>query len=263
MQARAWGRRIDSSMDQSNGHTLYKVYYTPIEAAIRWARLWREERRILDVLQTRSIVEHDDFPEWPGLRLASERIFDALHNSELPYRICGEPAPPGTSVVHPNLTIRHVELKSWMMRYYPEHRPKFLFGVLERCFHPAITMSGVRELALERDTLKSLVAEREIEISALRLEVAALLKSIDANARRVSSSTDSLSKRAETVYLNIIAGQLDLLHGQEPTSKAAPLFRTQEEIISALIDRYSRRLGITKSTLESKFAAANRLLANR
>lgn len=249
-------------MDQSNGRTLYKVYYTPVEAAIRWARLWREERRILDVLQTRSIVEHD-FPEWPGLRLATERIFDALRNSELPYRINGEPAPPGTSVIHPNITIRHVELKSWMMRYYPEHRPKFLFGVLERRFHPAITMSWVRELSLERDTLKSLVAEREVEISALRLEVAALLKSIDAKARRVSSSTDSLSTRAETVYLNIIAGQLDLLLGQDPTSKAAPRFRTQEEIISTLADRCGRRLGITKSTLESKFAAANRLLANR
>jgi hypothetical protein len=257
------GTGIERSMDQMSGWSpLSKVYYRPIEAAIRWARLWKEERKILDALQTRSLPGPDDFPEWPALRLAVERIFDALRNGELPFGIDGVPAPPDTSVEHPKLTIRHVALKSWMKRYYPDHRPKFLFSSLERRFHPAITVDGVRALTIERDSLKTLVSERDDEISALRVELRALLKSIDANTRR-GPSGEALSPRAETVYLNIIAGQLDLLLGKEPSSKAPPRFRTQEEVIAALTDRYGKRLGITKSTLENKFAAANRMLSDR
>ena len=149
-----------------------------------------------------------------------------------------------------------------MKRYYPDHRPKFLFSALERSHHPAVTVDGVRALTLERDSLRSIVSERDNEISALRVELRALLKSIDANTRR-SPSEETLSTRAETVYLNIIAGQLDLLLGKEPSSKAPPRFRTQEEVIAALSDRYGKRLGITKSTLENKFAAANRVLSDR
>jgi hypothetical protein len=149
-----------------------------------------------------------------------------------------------------------------MKRYYPEQRPKFLFSALERSVHPAITIDGVRALTFERDSLKSLVTERDNEITALRVELRALLKSIDAGARH-SSAGEALSARAETVYLHIIGGQLDLLLGKELSGKAHSRFRTQEEVIAALTDRYGKRLGITKTTLENKFAMANRILSDR
>jgi hypothetical protein len=86
-------------MDQLSEHSpLSKVHYRPIEAAIRWARLWREERQILDILQTKVLPEPSDFPQWPALRLNAERIFDALRNGELPYGIDGAPSPPDTSM---------------------------------------------------------------------------------------------------------------------------------------------------------------------
>lgn len=250
-------------MDQSGERSpLSKVHYRPIEAAIRWTRLWKQEREILVVLQTRNLPAPGDFPQWPALRLNAERIFDALRNGELPYGLDGAPAPPETSIDHPSLTVRHVHLKAWMQRYYPEQRPKFLFSALERSVHPAITIDDVRALSFERDSLKSLVAERDAEISALRIELRALLKSIDTGTRH-QSSAESLSARAETAYLHIIGGQLDLLLGKEASGKSNLRFRTQEEVIAALTDRYGKRLGITKSTLENKFALANRMLSDR
>jgi len=250
-------------MDQSGERSpRSKVHYRPIEAAIRWTRLWKQEREIMELLQTRNLPEPGDFPQWPALRLNAERIFDALRNGELPYGVDGAPAPPETPIDHPSLTVRHVHLKTWMQRYYPEQRPKFLFSALERSVHPAITIDDVRALTFERDSLKSLLAERDAEISALRLELRALLKSIDTSARH-NSSGESLSARAETAYLHIIGAQLELLLGKEPSGKPYPKFRTQEEVIAAMTDRHGKRLGITKSTLENKYALAKRMLSDR
>jgi len=147
-----------------------------------------------------------------------------------------------------------------MRRYYPDQRPRFLFGKTER--HLGITVEAARTLTYERDWFKSLVTERDNEISALRTEIHALLKSLDSNARG-KPSAQSLSTRAERVYLHIIGGQLELLLSEEHPGKARRKFRTQEEVIAALTDLYGRRLGITKSTLESKFALANRMLSDR
>ena len=55
-----------------------RIYYRPIEAAVRWAGLLRFEPRILETLGPRAMPEPNDFPRWPLLRLFSERIFDAL-----------------------------------------------------------------------------------------------------------------------------------------------------------------------------------------
>jgi hypothetical protein len=62
-----------------------KVFYRPIEAAIRWSGLSQFESRILDVLGDRRIPDPADFPRWPKLLLNVERIFDALTNDDLAY----------------------------------------------------------------------------------------------------------------------------------------------------------------------------------
>jgi len=247
-------------MDQWKRSPLSKVYYRPIEAAIRWTRLWKQEREILAALETRSLPEPGDFPQWPTLRLNAERIFDALRNGELPYGLNGVSAPPETPINHPGLTVRHVHLKAWMQRYYPEQRPSFLFSALERSVHPAITIDDVRTLTFERDSLKSLVAERDAEITALRVELRALLKSIEA-ASRSGAPADALTPRAETTYLHIIGGLVSLVLGRSPSGQPYSSFHTQESIVSAMIAHCGERMGISERTLHAKFAAARRKLA--
>ena len=106
-----------------------RIYYRPIEAAVRWAGLLRFEPRILETLGPRAMPEPNDFPRWPLLRLFSERIFDALAHDELSYGKAGmaqEPQRPALD--DPALIVRHVDLKAWMSHYYPGERPPFLFG---------------------------------------------------------------------------------------------------------------------------------------
>src|SRR5437879_3507091 len=108
-------------------HTQSKVYYRPLEAAIRWCGLVQHERYILDVLQGKKLPEPDDFPEWPALRLNTERIYDAIRNGELPCGIDGITVQNGSSLDHPLLAIRHIDLRTWMIQFYPEQKPVFLF----------------------------------------------------------------------------------------------------------------------------------------
>ena len=110
-----------------------KTVYRPIEAAIRCAGLMRFEQKILDTLGPRVMPEPNEFPRWPMLLHFCERIFDALTHGELPYGKAGmAPAAQRPSLDDPALIVRHVDLKAWIMRYYPGDRPSFLFEGIER-----------------------------------------------------------------------------------------------------------------------------------
>ena len=95
----------------------FKVFYRPIEAAIRWSRLIRFEPHILGTLGTRPIPDPSDFPRWPMLRLNTERIFDAIRNGDLPYGKAGITCDDPSLFDDPDLTVRHVDLKTWMSRF--------------------------------------------------------------------------------------------------------------------------------------------------
>ncbi|MEN1775821.1 hypothetical protein AAIH35_30775, partial [Pseudomonas aeruginosa] len=107
---------------------LSKVFYRPIEAAIRWAGLLRYKASILaSIASPRCLPQTLDCPRWNECRLYSERIYDGILNSELPFGKNGITLNDPELVSSPDLTIRHVDLKRWMRTHYPEHRPGFLF----------------------------------------------------------------------------------------------------------------------------------------
>src|SRR5690606_29125142 len=112
-------------MRKSTRRTYSKVFYRPLEAAIRWSGLVRFEARILDVSAKKKIPDPDDFPRWPMLRLNTERIFDGLWNGELPYGKGGITCDDPSLLEDLELTVRHVDLKAWMSRYYPDQKPTF------------------------------------------------------------------------------------------------------------------------------------------
>jgi hypothetical protein len=239
--------------------TLQKVHYRPIEAAIRWSGLVRHERRILEVLQERPIPEPHDFPEWPSLRLSAERIYDAIQNREL---VCGIDGVTTQDIPHINdshLTIRHVDLRAWMTRYYPGVRPPFLFSRAERqAAHPAITVDTLHALVSEREALRLQIEQRNREIQTLRENQRVLKQSGSVPA----DAPDELrSLRSRTADLHIIGGLLTLLLGRSPSGQPYSSFHTQESIITALIAYHGGRLGIATRTLETRFAAARRSLS--
>src|SRR3989344_996819 len=115
-----------------------KTYYRPIEAAIRWAGLLRFEQRILETVGDRPLPKPDEFPRWPLLRLYTDRIYDGIAHGELIYGkggvVRGAVKGEGDD---PALTIRHVDLKDWVARYYPRQAPSSLSDERGRALHPA------------------------------------------------------------------------------------------------------------------------------
>lgn len=63
-----------------------KVFYRPIEAAIRWAGLLRYEHVVLAAISSsRHLPQSLDCPRWDEVRLYTDRIYDGILNGELPF----------------------------------------------------------------------------------------------------------------------------------------------------------------------------------
>ncbi len=74
------------------------------------------------------------------------------------------------------------------------------------------------------------------------------------------SSPTAISPRERETLLNIAGGLLDLLLGRSPGGKPQSVFESQAAIIDALLARHEDKPGITRRTLEDKFAQAKRNL---
>jgi hypothetical protein len=235
-----------------------KVYYRPIEAAIRWCGLEEHEHSIARTMRGRLLPKPGEFPKWPALRINAERIIDAIANRELPFGIDGVTVQGGFRLDHPRLTIRHVDLRAWMARAYPHERPRFLFDPAERV--ATSLPSDLRAVIRERDELKGALALRDDELLELQ-------RHIRRSARPESPSANSeapLTPRAESTYLHIIGVMLRLMLTESVPGQRPVKFATQESVVNAMVDQFGKELmGITERTLHAKFAAANRKIDGR
>ncbi|QNM96763.1 hypothetical protein [Chitinimonas koreensis] len=247
-------------MDRSAGiHTGgVKVFYRPIEASIRWSNLTHHEPYILRVMGQRNWPVEADFPLWPHLRLNSERILDGIRNGDLPFGSNGITTNDRADIDSPSLSVRHVDLKRWMYSVYPSERPRFLFDDIERQAHPAIHLNTVQSLMLDRKLLRQRFRHQGKTLDSLQTKYRDLLREVDAVKSNGNGPNAALSTRGESTYLHIIAGLLTLLLGSSPAGRAYSSFRSQESVINAMLAQHGNVLGISRSTLENKFAEAKR-----
>ncbi|WLH14733.1 hypothetical protein PSH58_10670 [Pseudomonas hefeiensis] len=221
-----------------------KVHYSPLEAAIRWSNLLEQEINILVATAQMADVCADTLPLWPVVGLNLERLYDAMRNGDLPYGNAGITTKDPALLDAPGLTIRHVDLKQWMAKTYPDQKPGFLFDELERQLHPVINLDTVQALLLQIKTLETQLSNRAQH-----------------RQPRPVDCSPNLPPRAETTYLNIVGGLLTLLLGQSPSGVRYSSFNTLASVISALIAHHNGRPGITERTLRAKFAEAKRQLS--
>jgi hypothetical protein len=236
-----------------------KAFYRPVEAAIRWSNLTRFESRILAAVKNGPLPDRNDFPRWPLLRLNTERIFDAVRNGDLPYGKAGITRQDPSLFDDPELTVRHVDLKTWMSRFYPGERPSFLFDELEQQLHPALRLESVQVLLADREALKIQLAAREQSFDTLRAEHESLRQKVE----QWTTSGRTTTQRSEGTYLNIVGGLLTLLLGQSPSGKPYSSFGSVESVINALLAHHEGVHGISQRTLQAKFAQAKRNLQTR
>lgn len=235
-----------------------KVFYHPVQAAIEWAGLSRFEQQILELAQGKHrFPEHADISRWPKLRLCTDRIFDALIHFDLPFGKDGVTSNDPELLEHPALTIRYVDLKAWMVRFYPDQRPSFLFDAFERHLHPAISVDAVQALITDREGLKLQLADRIQAWDALYAQFQAL--SQEHQSRKEQQKRDGIpGARSETTYLNIVGGLLTLLLGKSPSGVPYSSFENLDSVVSALVTHFGEKPGISERTLWTKFSAAKR-----
>src|SRR3546814_20598510 len=90
--------------------------------------LFRSQVILASISSPRNLPLSLDCPRWGELRLYTERIYDGILNGELPFGRDGIPTHDTELIDSLDLTVRHVDLKSWMRQHYPQQRPGFLFS---------------------------------------------------------------------------------------------------------------------------------------
>jgi hypothetical protein len=225
-----------------------KVTYRPIEAAIRWSGLEKFERQILEKVGATHVPRIEDFPRWPTLILNAERIVDAMDNDELRFINVGAGGQT-SDVASADVRVRHVDLRAWIQKFYPDQRPAFLFGKLERALAPGVTTEALHALVAEREALRMALSHAHTQIEHHR------------KMSKRSLPETPLTRRSEQTYTHIVGSLLTLLLGQSPGGIPYSSFKTMEAIISALIAHHGHLQGITERTLWAKLGAAKREVA--
>ncbi|MBD3816557.1 MAG: protein kinase [Halothiobacillus sp.] len=239
----------------------YSTRYTVPVAAALWCGI--QPDRVQEILDESNkvhsaIYKHQNYP---CLEHRCKAIHEAIDAGALPVsRETGKSFDGSTSHVAPER--RHVsrqDLKEWIAREFPADKPAFLFDEIERKTHAAINTASYLTLQAECNALKAELSiaekwgnEAKREMDALRVERDSLLAMVN--------KANAPGERAETTYLNIIGGLLGLMLGKTPAGKPQSVYENQAAIIEALLAHNDRKLGISKRTLEEKFAAANRSL---
>lgn len=235
-----------------------KVFYRPVDAAIRWCNLMAYETQILEVASHSLTTLASAFPQWPCLHANTEKIFDAIQHGELPYGCLGVSVAFGTPVDHLYLTVRHTDLKLWMSRFHPEQKPDFLFerAVQDR----AVSVNTYLALQADRDALQLKVKNLDTAYQKLLGELKAIGLERE-NIHSLFKANSKVSDRSEAAYLHIIGAMVSLFLGNSPSGKPHSVFRSQAAIVDALTAHYKNLPGLSKRTLDEKFAAAKRSLS--
>lgn len=236
-----------------------KIFYRPVEVALRWCLLMAYEAQILQSNWTDLAILRTTFPQWPCLHANTERIIDAVKHGELPYGCLGLTVSRGTPVDISQLTVRHTDLRMWMSQYYPEQKPPFLFDQKTNLFD-GINIGTYLALQADREALQLQVKKISTAYRELTTELEAIGLEKE-NIRLILNSNKKVSDRSETAYLHIIGAMLTLLLGHSPSGKPHSVFRSQSAIVDALIAHHKELSGVSKRTLDEKFAAAKRSLS--
>ena len=236
-----------------------KLFYRPIEAAIRWCDLIAHESQILEPEWDIPDRLRNAFPQWPCLFASLEKILDAIRNQDIPYGALGVTVPPGTQVDLRLLTVRHSDLKRWMLYYHPDQRPSFLFH-----------QSVVGKEAIHSSTYLILQADRDalqVQLKATEAKLQSLISDLKAagmereSLRELAENKQQLSDHSRASFLNVIGALVNIMLSSSRAGRKHSIFDSQASIVDSITAHYGGVAGLSKRSLDEKFAAARRSLA--
>lgn len=236
----------------------YSFYPVPVAAAL-WCDIPAEEvdQYLGESTQVgRAIFRH---PYIPCLEPRCRAIHSAIESGKL--TASRENGKPAADHISPER--RHVsraDLKKFVSDEFPADKPSFLFDEIERNAHPSISAADFTALKAAYD-----LSERELEKAKRRIaELEGKLEQRNVEYQQLQhiNNSDTFSRRSKTTLLNITGGLIGLMLGKTPAGRDQSIYINQSAIIEALVTQYPNIPGISKRTLEEKFALAKNSLSN-
>jgi hypothetical protein len=234
----------NSTYNPKSCNNLEKPYYTPLEAALRWCGLHAHEQEIIKAAGANLTPPRTAFPHWPCLFANVEKILDAMNCGELAMGRDGMPAI-GQHVAPYRRTTRHSELKAWMAKNYPDQKPAFLFDEVERSTHSAINKEAFAALQIELQAREARIEKAIDAYKKMQIKNAALQTELD------KKTESSPRERATLMRIIAVLVELAITPRNGRTSEAA--------LIDEMLKNYPEKEGISKTTLQQKFAEAKRI----
>jgi hypothetical protein len=235
----------------------FTVYPVPVAAAL-WCGIPPEdveESLSISTQSSRGVYKH------PYIRCLEPRcraIHDAIEKGLLPCsRENGKVVEEHVANERRHVSRQH--LKDWIAAQFPSDKPAFLFDEIERNTHAAISADSFRALQADRDALKARVEKAAEEYRKLRSERDALVAERDALAEQIKNPQDP-GPRAQTTYLNIIGAMVAVVLGKSPAGKPNSVFNSQSAVIDQVLAHYEGKPGISRRSLEEKFAEGKKSL---
>ncbi|MEJ5861859.1 hypothetical protein [Pseudomonas farsensis] len=237
----------------------HKNFYRPIEVAILWSGLADHEKEIVKQTLTRPDDLLKLFPHWPSLQTYSERIYDAIACHQLPATYLNRPITSDTEFEKAYLSIRHSDLRIWVECYYPDDKPIFLFG--NETDHSHCISIGAH-LALKAELEAS---DRELQKTRKNLENlhanSAQQRENPESPQPQTGTPGSYLEQSNSILYVIIGALLDVSIGKSDDGKVQSIYSTQTILVETVTNRFSNVQGLSKRTLDRKFAEARRHLA--
>ncbi|EKT4458085.1 MULTISPECIES: hypothetical protein [Pseudomonas] len=233
--------------------------YHPIDAAILWCNLADHEDEILrvDLSSPGSLLKH--FPQWPILHLYAECIYDAVLSGELPATCLGRPVTADNQVSREYWSIQRADLLVWFARNYPNEKPAFLFSQnLEHlnCVSLNAHLVQEAELAAAQRTIDKL----RDELAAWVDEVATLTACNQELTARLQAQGIP-SEASEGTHNMLVGTMLEVTLGKSKDGRVQSAYKSQSALVDEILRRFPGLPGLSKSTLDRRFADARRYLA--
>ena len=153
-----------------------------------------------------------------------------------------------------------------MEKHEPGQKPPFLFDEIERSTHASINADSFRALQVELNKTNERLQNGIAAYKTLQNEKNDIAKERDSLRAQLdallSAPDKELSARERNSLLRTIAGLVSLMLDTTDDGGQASVYKTQNEIIATLVDRFPTQDGISKATLENKIAAGKNLLNN-
>ena len=233
--------------------------YHPIDAAILWCDLSEYEDEILqvDLSQPGSLRKH--FPQWPRLHEHVECIYDAILSGELPATYLGQPITSDNHIHRVYYSVRRVDLLVWFVRSHPDQKPSFLFSPNvdhTECISVDAHLAKQAKLDFALSTLEQL----QQTYAAAADEMATLSTLND----KLKARLDSLGippETSEAMHNRLIGAMLMTTLGKNQNGKQQSIYSSQAALVQAILLRFPGVDGLSKSTIDRRFADARRLIA--